>query len=345
MVAEARPVSMGGSALAIRARGLTRRFGELVAVDHVDLDVPRGQIYGFLGPNGSGKSTTIRMLCGLLLPSEGEIDVLGLEIPRQSETLRRRIGYMTQRFSLFEDLSVRENLEFLAAVQEIPRHRARQRVYELLQDYHLDDRPRQLAGTLSGGQKQRLALAGATIHEPELLFLDEPTSAVDPESRRDFWDKLFELADGGTSLLVTTHYMDEAERCHRLAILDEGRLVADGPPDALAQALDGRALRVDTKAPRRAQKALLDAESVQSVAQVGSVLRVLLEPGHVHGGVERVKRHLAEAGIEANVSTAVPNLEDVFVDVTRGEKGFLPLPLAGEGSRLPSREAGEGGSE
>lgn len=321
MVAEAHSSNAMDSSLAIRARGLTRRFGELVAVDHVDLDVPRGQIYGFLGPNGSGKSTTIRMLCGLLLPTEGEINVLGLEIPRQSETLRRRIGYMTQRFSLFEDLSVRENLEFLAAVQEIPRDRARRRVQELLEDYRLDDRPKQLAGTLSGGQKQRLALAGAIIHEPELLFLDEPTSAVDPESRRDFWDKLFDLADGGTSLLVTTHYMDEAERCHRLAILDEGQLVADGPPHELAEALNGRALRVDTGVPRRAQQALLGFDSVQSVAQVGSVLRVLLQRGHVDGGVQRVERRLAEVGIDAKVSTVMPNLEDVFVDVTRGESG------------------------
>lgn len=321
MVAEAHSSNAVDSSLAIRARGLTRRFGELVAVDHVDLDVPRGQIYGFLGPNGSGKSTTIRMLCGLLLPTEGEINVLGLEIPRQSETLRRRIGYMTQRFSLFEDLSVRENLEFLAAVQEIPRDRARRRVQELLEDYRLDDRPKQLAGTLSGGQKQRLALAGAIIHEPELLFLDEPTSAVDPESRRDFWDKLFDLADGGTSLLVTTHYMDEAERCHRLAILDEGQLVADGPPHELAEALNGRALRVNAGVPRRAQQALLGFDSVQSVAQVGSVLRVLLQRGHVDGGVQRVERRLAEVGIDAKVSTVMPNLEDVFVDVTRGEPG------------------------
>ena len=321
MPAEPASSRSGAPALAIRARGLTRRFGALVAVDRLDLDVPRGQIYGFLGPNGSGKSTTIRMLCGLLLPTEGEIDVLGLDIPRQSEALRRRIGYMTQRFSLYEDLSVRENLEFLAAVQELPRAQARRRVDELLRDYHLDDRQQQLAGTLSGGQRQRLALAGAIVHAPELLFLDEPTSAVDPESRRDFWDKLFELADGGTSILVSTHYMDEAERCHRLAILDEGQLVADGPPHELAEALDGRALRVDTSAPRRAQQALLGFGSVQSVAQVGSVLRVLMPRGHVDSGVERIERRLAQKGVEATVSRVAPNLEDVFVDVTRGEPG------------------------
>ncbi len=177
----------------MHAQGLTRRFGDLLAVDKVDLTVPRGQVYGFLGPNGSGKSTTIRMLCGLLEPSAGQIEVLGLAVPEQAEALRRRIGYMTQRFSLYEDLSVRENLEFLAAIQGLPRNQARQRVDALLQQYRLQDRQPQLAGTLSGGQKQRLALAGAVVHSPELLFLDEPTSAVDPESRRDFWEALFEL--------------------------------------------------------------------------------------------------------------------------------------------------------
>ncbi|HET6545555.1 MAG TPA: ABC transporter ATP-binding protein, partial [Rhodanobacteraceae bacterium] len=223
----------------MRARGLTRRFGELIAVDHVDLEVGRRQVYGFLGPNGSGKSTTIRMLCGLLTPSAGEIEVLGLRIPAEAEALRRRIGYMTQKFSLFEDLTVRENLEFLAAVQGVPKAKTRSRIDDLLAQYHFGDRRKQLAGTMSGGQKQRLALACAVIHEPELLFLDEPTSAVDPESRRDFWEKLFELVDAGTTMLVSTHLMDEAERCHRLAILDHGVLVADGTPRELTGQLDG----------------------------------------------------------------------------------------------------------
>src|SRR5688572_14373278 len=224
----------------IQARGLTRRFGSLVAVDRVDLTVPRASVYGFLGPNGSGKTTTIRMLCGLLAPSEGEIQVLGLRMPEQAEALRRRIGYMTQKFSLFADLTVRENLEFLATVQGLSRAATAARVRLLVEQFNFGDRQRQLAGTLSGGQKQRLALAGAIVHEPELLFLDEPTSAVDPESRRDFWETLFDLADAGTTLLVSSHYMDEAERCHRLAILDHGRLVADGTPDELTGALRGR---------------------------------------------------------------------------------------------------------
>jgi ABC-2 type transport system ATP-binding protein len=242
--------------VAIRARGLTRRFGKLVAVDHVDLEVPARRVYGFLGPNGSGKSTTIRMLCGLLTPTAGEIEVLGLRIPAQADALRPHIGYMTQRFSLFEDLSVRENLEFLAAIQGVPKAKTARRIDELIGQYHFGDRQKQLAGTLSGGQKQRLALACAVIHEPELLFLDEPTSAVDPESRRDFWEALFELADAGTTLLVSTHYMDEAERCHRLAILERGRLVADGTPQDLLRSLPGRVWLLRSEDTRAAEAAL-----------------------------------------------------------------------------------------
>ena len=303
--------------IAIRVRGLTKRFGGLVAVNDVDLDVPRRNVYGFLGPNGSGKSTTIRMLCGLLTPTAGEIDVLGLRIPEQAERLRTRIGYMTQKFSLFEDLTVRENLEFLAAVQDISRAQAKRRIDELVEQYHFQDRQKQLAGTMSGGQKQRLALAGAVIHEPELLFLDEPTSAVDPESRRDFWEKLFELADAGTTLLVSTHYMDEAERCHRIAILDRGVLVADGTPDALTGELAGRTLVVTAAQPRQAQKVLVDLPGVLSVAQVGNVLRVLLaENGDA---AHRIAQGLRKAGIEADVSASQANLEDVFVSATRGQ--------------------------
>jgi len=306
--------------IAIRAHGLTKRFGDLVAVDHVDLSVPKSQVYGFLGPNGSGKSTTIRMLCGLLTPTEGEIEVLGLRIPEQAEALRRRIGYMTQKFSLFEDLTVRENLEFLAAVQDIPKARATQRIDALIVQYHFDDRQKQLAGTLSGGQKQRLALAGAVIHEPELLFLDEPTSAVDPESRRDFWEKLFELADAGTTILVSSHLMDEAERCHRLVILDHGVVVADGTPNELMSKLAGRTLAVRAAQPRRVQQVLLKVSGVLSVAQIGNTLRVLAADPSMGPGADaegRVREALAESGLQAEVESVPPNLEDVFVAATR----------------------------
>ena len=303
------PVVQADSGIAIRARGLSKRFGELLAVDGVDLSVPRAHVYGFLGPNGSGKSTTIRMLCGLLTPSAGEIEVLGLRIPEQAEALRLRIGYMTQKFSLFEDLSVRENLEFLAAVQGLAKVKARRRVDELLQQYDFVDRQKQLAGTMSGGQKQRLALAGAVIHRPELLFLDEPTSAVDPESRRDFWEKLFDLADAGTTLLVSTHYMDEADRCHRIAIL-----VADGTPAELTGALAGRSLVVHAAQPRRVQQALSAMPGVLSVAQIGNALRVLCDDGRA--AIDRMREGLREAGLEARIEEGVPNLEDVFVAST-----------------------------
>ena len=301
--------------IAIRARGISKRFGALLAVDRVDLAVPRACVYGFLGPNGSGKSTTIRMLCGLLMPSEGAIEVLGLDIPKQAEALRRRIGYMTQKFSLYEDLSVRENLDFLATVQGLPRSARRRRVDDLLQTYDLADRARQLAGTMSGGQKQRLALAGAVVHSPELLFLDEPTSAVDPESRRAFWEKLFDLVDAGTTILVSTHYMDEAERCHRLAILDRGRLVADGAPAALAARLSGRTLGVLAQQPRRAQLALHGIEGILSVAQIGNELRVLCAPG-LADPASHLRDALRAQAIDAEVSEIEPNLEDVFVSAT-----------------------------
>lgn len=307
-------MNAGAEGVAIRARGLTRRFGKLVAVDHVDLDVPARRVYGFLGPNGSGKSTTIRMLCGLLTPSEGEIEVLGLKIPAQADELRSHIGYMTQKFSLFEDLGVRENLEFLAAIQGVPKTKTKRRVDELIEQYHFGDRQRQLAGTLSGGQKQRLALACAVLHEPQLLFLDEPTSAVDPESRRDFWEKLFELADAGTTLLVSTHLMDEAERCHRLAILDRGALVADGTPRELTAQLEGRTFTVETDDPRAAQRALAGVAGVLGVAQVGNILRVLTD---ADGATPDMDKALATTGDQAALTATPPNLEDVFVAATR----------------------------
>jgi ABC-2 type transport system ATP-binding protein len=306
----------GDASLAIRARGISRRFGSLLAVDRVDLDVPRAAVYGFLGPNGSGKSTTIRMLCGLLMPSAGTIEVLGLRVPEQAEQLKQRMGYMTQRFSLFEDLSIRENLNFMATVQGLDRTAARKRVAALIAQYHFGDRAGQLAGTLSGGQRQRLALACAVVHEPELLLLDEPTSAVDPESRRDFWEKLFDLADAGTTILVSSHYMDEAERCHRLAILDHGRLVADGTPAELSAALEGRALLVRSVAPRRLREIITADTGVVSVAQIGNELRVLTIPDY--RGLAVLSAALRSIDAEAQVERVKPTLEDVFVAATQG---------------------------
>ena len=298
---------------AIRATGLSKRFGHVVAVDGLDLTVRRREVYGFLGPNGSGKSTTIRMLCGLLNPTSGDIDVLGHRIPQDAEALKRRIGYMTQRFSLYEDLTVDENLAFLAAVHDMPRAKARPRIEELIERFWLKNQRKQLAGTLSGGQKQRLALAGTVLHKPDLLFLDEPTSAVDPQSRREFWESLFELADEGTTLLVSTHYMDEAERCTRLAILDRGRIVADGTPQHLLAALPGRTWLITTSEPRRAHRALDDLPGVIAVAQIGTSLRVL---GNGDGDLKaHIEARLRETGT-ATVEPTAPNLEDVFVAAT-----------------------------
>jgi ABC-2 type transport system ATP-binding protein len=305
------------SAAAIVTRGLTRRFGDLVAVDHINLNIPQAQIYGFLGPNGSGKSTTIRMLCGLLIPSEGEAEVLGLQVPGEAEALKHKIGYMTQRFSLYEDLSALENLEFIAEIYCLPTNRRRARIEELLRDFHLRELRDQRAGNMSGGQRQRLALAAAILHEPELLFLDEPTSAVDPKSRRDFWESLFELASSGTTILVSTHYMDEAERCHNLAILDRGAIVADGSPGELATRIDAWVVEVTAADASAARHALENQPGVFSVTQLGARLRVLLEKSHPKPEQE-VNAALSSAGVVAKAELVSPRLEDVFVGATQG---------------------------
>jgi ABC-2 type transport system ATP-binding protein len=220
---------------AVVARGLRKTFGGFIAVEGLDMVIHRGEVFGLLGPNGSGKTTTIRMLCGLLEPSAGSATVVGYEVRREAEQIRRRIGYMSQRFGLYDDLSVVENLTFYATIYGLHGAARRDRIAELVAELGLGDRVRQLAGTLSGGWKQRLALACATAHRPSMLFLDEPTAGVDPASRRLFWQKIYALAAGGTTILVTTHYMDEATRCQRLAFLSRGRLIAVGTvPEVLA---------------------------------------------------------------------------------------------------------------
>jgi ABC-2 type transport system ATP-binding protein len=261
----------------IETHHLERRFGDLLAVRDVSLSVRRGEIFGVLGPNGAGKSTTIRMLCGILDPTGGTGTVVGFDIERQSERIKERIGYMTQRFSLYEDLTVLENLAFYAGIYGVPRRRRRARVDEVIQTAGLSDRRRQLAGTLSGGWKQRVALAAATIHEPPLLFLDEPTAGVDPVSRRDFWEQIHQLAASGTTILVTTHYMDEAERCHRLAFIFRGTLLDVGTPDEIVarRTLRVAELSVDTSAhAMAAATALRLRPEVDEVAHYGHILRV-----------------------------------------------------------------------
>lgn len=218
---------------AVRTAGLRKEFGSLVAVDSLNLEIQRGEVFGLLGPNGSGKTTTIRMLCGLLMPSAGEATVVGYDVRTQAEQLRGRIGYMSQRFGLYDDLTVRENLSFYAGVYGLRGAERTARIAELMERLDLAERSRQLAGNLSGGFKQRLALACATAHRPWLLFLDEPTAGVDPAARRRFWDTIHELARDGTTVLVTTHYMDEASRCERLGFLSRGHLIGLGTPDEI----------------------------------------------------------------------------------------------------------------
>jgi ABC-2 type transport system ATP-binding protein len=307
---------------AIVAEGLTRRFGKVTAVDHVDLSIPRAGIYGFLGPNGSGKSTTIRMLCGLLEPTSGTVKVLGQVMPRDAERLRRRLGYMTQRFSLWDDLTVLENLEFMARIFGLDAGHRRTRIAELSDEYDLGDVMNQRAGTMSGGQRQRLALAAATLHRPELLLLDEPTSAVDPQSRRDFWESLFALVQQGTTILVSTHYMDEAERCHRLAILAEGRLVAEGTPRALMSDIPAAVVEIEGEDVGGARVALADDVRILSIAQLGARLHALLERDTPQPSAYVADR-LESAGVTAKVQDVPASLEDVFVAAT----GFRHSPL------------------
>jgi ABC-2 type transport system ATP-binding protein len=304
------------AAPAIVARGLCKRFGTVDAVAGIDLDVARAAVYGFLGPNGSGKSTTIRMLCGLLAPSAGSIRVLGHEVPREADTVRLKLGYMTQKFSLWEDLTARENLRFLARVYTLSRARAASRLAQVLEEFRLTEFADRAAGTLSGGRRQRLALAAATLHEPQLLMLDEPTSAVDPQSRRDFWQILFALAARGTTILVSTHYMDEAERCHRLAIMSLGRIVAEGTPRGLVDALPFDVVEVESDPRERAQTILSASPRVRSVAQLGQSLHALIVRGS-EAAVDVVSRTLLGAQCPAEVRATRGNLEDVFVAATQ----------------------------
>jgi ABC-2 type transport system ATP-binding protein len=301
---------------AIQARGLTKRFGPVTAVNRLDLDVPRSIIYGFLGPNGSGKTTAIRMLCGLLTPNEGSANVLGYDVPGDADDLKPKIGYMTQKFSLYGDLTVQENLEFIADIYTYPRNDRRARIETLLEKYHLVEQRKQFAGTMSGGQKQRLALACAVLNKPELLLLDEPTSAVDPKSRRDFWSELFSLADSGTTILVSTHYMDEAERCHRLAILDHGRKVADGSPAQLQQSTGMSIIEVLAENPFAAQIELSNLPEVMSVTQLGIRLRVLI-PETIAQPLQLIDSLLSANAIAAQTKLVDASLEDVFVAVTQ----------------------------
>ncbi len=307
------PGSPGGSPReaerAVFARGLRRRFGMLEALRGVDLDVARGEVFGLLGPNGAGKTTTLRILCGLLRASGGEARVLGLDLAHDAEAIKRRIGYVSQQFSLYADLSVEENVAFFA---DVYRARDERRTAELLERYGLDARRRQLAGALSGGYRQRLALVCALVHGPALLFLDEPTAGIDPVTRKDLWDLFYELSAAGMTLLVTTHYMEEAERCDRLAFLVGGRILAGGSPEEMLASMHDRDLhelrvRFDPAVVARVRA----LAGVETVNQLGAVLRVVARRGAIDAPALAAAAGIARASVRAGR----PTLEDVFVNV------------------------------
>jgi ABC-2 type transport system ATP-binding protein len=300
----------------IETRSLSRRFGSLVAVQDVSLQVKSGEIFGVLGPNGAGKSTTIRMLCGILDPSGGSGTVVGYDIATQAERIKERIGYMTQRFSLYEDLSVLENLTFYAGIYGVPRARRRARVEQVLEQSGLGARRKQLAGTLSGGWKQRVALASATIHEPPLLFLDEPTAGVDPVSRREFWEQIHGLASDGTTVLLTTHYMDEAERCHRLAFIFRGQLLDVGTPEQIIERRALRALELETDKPREAAQLLRQQPEVDEVAHYGHLLRLTTRASVEPAAFARDLLLQHGIAVQSSAPSRV-SVEDAFVSMVR----------------------------
>jgi ABC-2 type transport system ATP-binding protein len=298
----------------IEAQGLSRVFGSLRAIDGLDLVVEKGTIYGFLGPNGCGKTTAIRMLTGSLYPSEGSVRVLGHELPKAAEALRLKTGYMTQKFSLYDNLTIKENLLFTARIFGLSHRQRKERVVELLHIYGLNQKADQLAGSLSGGQRQRLALAAAVLHKPELLFLDEPTSAVDPENRREFWEQLFDLCDSGTSILVSTHYMDEAERCHKIAILEAGKKRADGAPEDLMHDMNTHVVEIEGPELRQLKKQLVAQVEVKSAAQLGTRLRVLVNKSVIEP-IHWLQQLLGDTD-SYHIEIVRPSLEDVFVTCT-----------------------------
>lgn len=301
------------SSALIDVHGLTKRYGGRTVVDHVDLRVEKGRIHGFLGPNGSGKTTTIRMLCGLLTPDDGGGTCMGHDIRTQARQIKRQVGYMTQRFGLYDDLSIEENLDFIARVYAVPGRRAK--VAATLGRLGLQTRRTQLAGALSGGWKQRLALAACLIHEPQLLLLDEPTAGVDPAARRDFWDQIHDLAASGLTVLVSTHYMDEAERCHELAYIAYGKLLAQGTVQQVIESAKLVTWAVSGTGLVAVGHRLREAPGIRTVAPFGTTL-------HVSGDSEQAIRAALGAldRSDLKASAIEPSLEDVFIALMQDAK-------------------------
>jgi ABC-2 type transport system ATP-binding protein len=310
-------MSLNNNGLAIQVMGLTKKFGDFVAVNNVNFEVQRGEIFGFLGPNGAGKTTTIRMLLGLLTPTSGTAKVVGFDVVQESEAVRQRIGYMSQKFSLYNDLTVEENLNFYGGIYGVRGQKLKECKQYILKMAGLVGRERELTRHLSGGWKQRLALGAAIIHQPDVLFLDEPTAGVDPISRRAFWELIYELAESGATILVTTHYMDEAEHCQNLVFIQRGNLVAHGSPEAIKfSKMHGEVIEVDCAEPGRAIPILRHLNLFEEVALYGALIHVVSPNAPAHRPV--IERVLAAAKIDVtNVERIAPSLEDVFIASAR----------------------------
>ena len=306
--------------LAVETRDLVKTFGSFVAVDHVTLQVRTGEIFGFLGPNGAGKSTTIRVLCGLLSPTSGQALVGGIDVALDPERVRRNIGYMSQKFSLYDDLTVEQNIDFFTGMYGVPRPLRAERKRYALEMADLTGRRGDLTGSLPGGWKQRLALGCAILHDPPVLFLDEPTSGVDPIARGKFWDLIRDLARTGHTIFVSTHYMDEAENCHRVALMHRGKVIALGAPAELRRQLDTHTLlRLDASAPLETMRALEHLEGVIDVAVFGGGLHVAVDDANAT--MERIRERLGAQAIEIRrLEKILPSLEDVFVALIQEEE-------------------------
>jgi len=316
------PATQDGPALQIR--DLVKTFGDFVAVDHVSFEVHKGEIFGFLGPNGAGKSTVIRMLCGLLTPTSGSGAVVGFDVAKNPEEIRKNIGYMSQKFSLYDDLTVEENIDFFSRIYGVPKPVRAERKEYVLRMAGLTDRRATITRLLAGGWKQRLALGCAIVHSPRVLFLDEPTSGVDPIARRGFWDLIYQLAEAGHTILVTTHYMDEAEYCQRLALIYHGKLIALGVPDALKRGFDShKLLQLETSDLLGTMRALESAPGVLDAAVFGAGLHVSVDD--LAAGAAGIRRALEQQHIQIKrLEPIQPSMEDVFVGLIEAEEQKNP---------------------
>ena len=305
--------------IAISADRLTKRFGKFTAVDEVSFEIPYGSIFGFLGANGAGKSTTIRMLCGILAPSGGNGKVGGFNVQDQPEQIKTVIGYVSQRFSLYSDLTVVENLNFYGQIYGLEGIALSSRIEEVLTKTGLNQYRQRLAGNLSGGWKQKLAIANAILHKPKIIFLDEPTAGLDPLSRRGIWELLYQLAENGTALFVTTHYMEEAERCNTIAFISGGKILKIGQPVTLKQELSGQILEVTCQPLMKASRVFSDLEGVRGVTVYGTTLNLnVIDPKAVE---QKVIESARQEGVTiTSMKTIAASLEDVFSDLDKGQK-------------------------